>query len=145
MSENACSQQASNAERLTAPEIVRVLSGLALVRTAFSSQRSLMAWMRTSVSLYTFGFSITKFTDYLEQEEQAVAFSGSPRRLGFIFLAMGIAATALAVFEHVRRIQRMRQLGLPDTSRPYLPIVAASALFVIGLVTVVGIASNWTV
>jgi putative membrane protein len=130
-------------EQARAAEITRALSALALVRTAFSSQRSLMAWMRTSVSLYTFGFSIAKFTDYLEQRAQGVEFSGSPRLLGLILIAMGIVAIVLAVFEHSRRIRRMKQLGLPDTSRSYLPTIAALALFVIGSTTLVGIALNW--
>ncbi len=129
-------------EGTRAAEIVRALSGLALVRTAFSSQRSLMAWMRTSVSLYTFGFSITKFTDYLEQERQGVEFSGNPRLLGLILLAMGIAAMVLAVLEHTKRIWRMKQLGLPAISRPNLPTVAALALLVIGIVTLAGITLN---
>ena len=139
MSEEVQPQATSIAERARAAEIVRALSGLALVRTAFSSQRSLMAWMRTSVSLYTFGFSITKFTDYLERQKQGVEFSGNPRLLGLILLAMGIVAMVLAVLEHTKRIRRMKQLGLPAISRPYLPTVAALALFVIGIVTLVGI------
>jgi putative membrane protein len=122
---------------------MRALSALALVRTAFSSQRSLMAWMRTSVSLYTFGFSITKFTEYLERRDQSVEFSGSPRLLGLIIIAMGIVGTVLAAFEHSKRIRRMKQLGLSDASRWYLPTVAALALFVIGTVTLIGIALNW--
>lgn len=142
MSEEAQPQARPSAERVSAAEIVRALSSLALVRTAFSSQRSLMAWMRTSVSLYTFGFSITKFTDYLEQQEQGVEFSGNPRLLGLIFLAMGIAAMVLAVLDHTKRIGRMKQLGLPAISRAYLPTVAALALLVIGIVTLVGITLN---
>ena len=145
MSKEAHPQAASNAERVRAAEIVRALSALALVRTAFSSQRSLMSWMRTSVSLYTFGFSITKFTDYLEQQKQDVELSGSPRLLGLIFIAMGIVAIVLAVFEHAKRIRRMNQLGLPDVSQPHLPTIAALALFVIGIVTLVGIAFTWPV
>lgn len=56
-------------------ELTRKLSVLALVRTAYSSERVVMAWMRTSVSLYTFGFSITKFMDYDKV-------SGEPRTVG---------------------------------------------------------------
>ena len=102
-----------------------------------------MAWMRTSVSLYTFGFSISKFTEYLGQEGQGLKFSGSPRLLGLILIAMGIVAIVLAVIEHVKRIRRMKQLGLPDVSQPHRPTIAALALFVIGIVTSVGIARSW--
>ena len=132
--------EASIPKERTAAEIMSELSDLALVRTAFSSQRSLMSWMRTSVSLYTFGFSIAKFTDYLEQQEQGVELSGNPRLLGLLLIGMGILAIVPAVFEHARRIRRMKQLGLPGTSRPYLPSIAAGVLLVIGIVTLMGIA-----
>jgi len=98
-----------------------------------------MAWMRTSVSLYTFGFSITKFAEYLRQEGQEFGSSGAPPPLGHILIAMGIVAIILAVLEHSKRIRRMQQLGLPDASRWYLPTVAAFCLFVVGIVTLVGI------
>jgi inner membrane protein YidH len=132
-------------EQTRAAETIRVLSGLALVRTALSSQRSLMAWMRTSASLYTFGFSIAKFTDYLEQQGQGVESSDSTRLLGLMLIAMGIVTVVFAVFEHAMRIRRMRQLGLPEVSQSHRPTIAALALFVIGIVTLVGIALNWSV
>ncbi len=136
--------EASISKERTAAEIVGALSALALVRTAFSSQRSLMSWMRTSVSLYTFGFSIAKFTDYLEQQAEDVELAAGNRELALVLMIMGILSIVLAVFEHSRRIRRMKQLGLPDVSRPYLPIVAAAALLVIGIATLVGIVDNWS-
>jgi putative membrane protein len=115
------------------------LSVLALIRTAFSSERSLMAWIRTSASLYTFGFSISKFIDYLELQEKGIQFSGGFRRVGLVLIVMGIVALVFAMFEHLRRIQRMRQLGLPSTSRSVLPAAAASALLMTGIVALIGI------
>ena len=52
--------------------IRRSLSILALVRTAYSSERALLAWVRTSIALYTFGFAISKFLDYLSVRETGV-------------------------------------------------------------------------
>ena len=132
--------EASLSKERTAAEILSTLSALALVRTAFSSQRSLMAWMRTSISLYTFGFSIAKFADYLNLQAEGVESSGSPHLLGLLLITTGILAIVLAVFEHGWRIRRMKQLGLPGTSRPYLPSIAAGVLLVIGIVTLIGIA-----
>ena len=93
-------QEVPNAERLSAAEVVRTLSVFALVRTAFSSERALMAWMRTSVSLYSFGFTITKFMDYLERPGEGSRFSEGPRRLppdSGSFLPVGSAGAILAI------------------------------------------------
>ena len=144
MNQKAKAQEASNAERLSAAEQVRALSAFALVRTAFSSERALMAWMRTSVSLYSFGFTITKFVDYLELQGEANQFSEGPRRLGLALICMGILVLVLAAVEHVRRLAKMKQLGLPPVSRFPLPVAVAAALFVIGSVTLMGIACNWS-
>jgi putative membrane protein len=130
-------------ERAAAAEVTRALSIFALVRTAFSSERALLAWMRTSVSLYSFGFSITKFVDYLERQEEGSQYSDGPRRLGLALICMGILVLVLGAAEHFRRLVRMKQLGLPPISRFSLPVAAAVALFVIGAATLVGIASHW--
>lgn len=137
-------QEASNAERERAAEIVEALSIFALVRTAFSSERSLMAWMRTSVSLYSFGFTITKFVDYLERQGEGSQFSEGPRQLGLALICMGLLVLVLAVVEHMRRLAKMTQLGLPPISRFPLPVVAAVALFAVGVATLIGIACNWS-
>ncbi len=124
--------------------MVRTLSIYALVRTAFSSERALMAWMRTSVSLYSFGFTITKFVDYLERQGEGGHFPAGPRRLGLILICMGILVLVLAAAEHLRRLAKMKQLGLPPVSRFPLPVAATAMLFVIGTATLIGIACNWS-
>ena len=119
-------------------DILRSLSILALIRTAYSSERSLMAWIRTSVSLYTFGFSISKFIDYLKLQDSGIQLSVGLRRVGLALIAMGIVALVLAIVEHLKRIQRMEQLGLPSTSRLSLPAGAASVLLLTGIATLIG-------
>jgi putative membrane protein len=114
------------------------LSDLALVRTAYTSERSLMAWIRTSVSLYTFGFSISKFIDFLQLQEQGIQLSVEFRRMGLVLIAMGIVAVMFAMVDHLKRIQTMRRLGLPSSIRSLLPAATAIALVLTGIVTLVG-------
>lgn len=144
MNQKAATQDAPDAERLTAARIVKALSDLALVRTAFSSERSLMAWMRTSVSLYSFGFTMTKFVDFLERQGEGSQFSEGPRRLGMVLICVGILVLGLAAAEHLGRLAKMKQLGLPLNSQFSLPVAATVALFVIGTATLIGITSNWS-
>ena len=122
----------------------RSLSILALARTAYSSERALLAWVRTSIALYTFGFAISKFLDYLEIQQTGVEFPAGLRRLAFVLICMGALSLALAGVEHVKRVRRMRQLGLPRASWPSLPLGTAVALAVIGLVTLIGSVGRWS-
>ena len=129
----------TTAEKQTPPSgDVRILSVLALIRTGYSSERSLMAWIRTSVSLYTFGFSISTFIDYLESQESGTQFSAGFRRMGLALIAMGIVALVPAMVDHLKRIQRMERLGLPSAARVSLPAGAAIALLLTGIVTLIG-------
>ena len=119
------------------------MSVLALVRTEYSSERSLMSWIRTSISLYTFGFSISKFLDYLEMREAQIEFSAGLRRLGLVLICMGIVALVLAGAEHLKRIRTMRRLGLPKTTRLSLPLGAGVALVALGITTLMTILGVW--
>ncbi len=138
------SQTQPNEERDQAASIVGDLAKFALVRTAFSSERSLMAWIRTSVSLYTFGFSIATFADYLQRRSEGVRFLPNIRRVSYILICLGILSLMLAAIEHASRLRRMKELGLPNISRSSLPMVASVLLLAIGLVTLIGIVLKWS-
>ena len=127
-----------------AARIVQKLGIYALVRTALSSERSLMAWIRTSVSLYTFGFSITKFLEYLEKQQDATGSSTGLYRLGFVIIFIGILGLALAAVGHLQRLKKMKRLGLPTVSLISLPVVATTALVLIGVAVLISIGLNWS-
>ena len=108
-----------------------------------------MAWIRTSVSLFTFGFSITKFFNYLENQQKGTQFSEGPYLLGLALICLGIFSLVPAAIQHVGRLKRAKELGIPIgmpiISRFSLPIWATVALIVIGFTTFIGILLNWPV
>ena len=113
------------------------LETYALVRTAFSSERSLLSWMRTYVSLYSLGFSIMKFMSYLDQQKEEVALAEFAAWLGLALVIVGMLALTAGIVEHVLRLRRMTELGLPPDSRSVLPLAAASALLAVGIAAAV--------
>ena len=126
-------------EKTPADRITRHLELLALGGTAFISERTLMAWMRTSVSLITFGFSITKFFEYLEQQQQGAQSVDGPYQLGIALILLGTLTLVPAVVENLHRLGKMKELGLPVKSRLSIPLVATVALFGIGVVVLINI------
>jgi len=131
-------------EQAKAAELMAHLGKLALTRTGFSSERTLMSWIRTAVSLYTFGFTITKFVGYMEQKMESVPRLAGLNRLGIVLIGLGLVSLVIAVTEQVRRRRIMKELGLPLTSRVSLPVVAAGLLFAIGVLALTSIVLNWS-
>ncbi len=131
-------------EQTEAARIVRKLGIYALVRTSLSSERSLMAWIRTSTSLYAFGFSITKFLDYLGKQQEGTGPSQGLYRLGFAIICIGLLGLVLAAVGHMQRLKKMKRLGLPKVSLISLPVVATIALLLIGIAALLSIGLNWS-
>ncbi len=116
----------------------------ALVRTALSAEQTLMSWIRTSLSLFTFGFSITQFFYYLEQQKEGIQISAGPRRLGFALVCVGIVVLLMAMVEHVLRLRKIKKQGLPADAASFLPFGSAVALLLIGIASLVSIIMNWS-
>ncbi len=123
---------------------VKLRIAAAMVRTALSSEQTLMSWIRTALSLYVFGFSITQFFLYLEQQQASSPLSTGPRRLGLALILLGTLALSLAIIEHVVRLKRMAEVGLPSDSRNFLPVGSALAVLGIGIAALVVVAMKWS-
>jgi putative membrane protein len=71
-------------------------------RTLLAQERTLMAWIRTSVSLISFGFTIYKFFQYLVQEREAnlsrVRFG--PRAYALTMIGLGVLALAIGLVDY---------------------------------------------
>lgn len=109
----------------------------ALVRTAISSEQTLMSWTRTSVSLLAFGFSIAQFFQYLAKRGGDSQISTGPRRMGIALICVGMLALVLAMVEHVHCLRTLQAQGLPRISHYLLPLGSAVVLFAIGIAALV--------
>jgi putative membrane protein len=110
---------------------------LALRRTFLAHERTLMAWVRTSVSLISFGFTIYKFFQYLSQEIpfQRKTYFG-PREFAVAMIGLGVLSLAMAVidYRHTRKI-----LGLDEAKYRSLAGKLAGIVFVFGLALLIAV------
>jgi putative membrane protein len=110
---------------------------LAVDRTRLAHERTLMAWVRTSTSLISFGFTIYKFFQYLHENQQGPAHETliGPRGFALLMIGIGLTALILATVEHRRSLRALRTEygGLV----PYSIATIIGAL--IGLLGVVGL------
>jgi putative membrane protein len=104
-------------------------------RTKIASERTLMAWVRTAVSLIGFGFSIPKFFSYLAEAESLKGVPGvSPKLLGALLIALGTGGLLGGIVEHVQLVKRVAP---PGRGRDRISAAMLTSLFVglIGLLT----------
>jgi putative membrane protein len=109
--------------------VTRESPDLGYERTRLASERTLMAWVRTAVSLIGFGFSIPKVLAALEQQKalQGAHLGVSPRHLGMLLIGLGTLGLAGGVAEHV---QLMRRVGPSARPRDTLSVAFITAVIV---------------
>jgi putative membrane protein len=105
---------------------------LALDRTRLAAERTLMAWVRTALSMISFGFTIYKFLQVVqEQSTLPVLRPQAPRNLGLTLIGIGTFAVIIACIQHWKYIKKLR----PD--QPYKPwdltFIVASLIAFLGL------------
>ena len=93
-----------------------------------------MAWVRTSTSLISFGFTIYKFFQYL-QEQNRVSPDRlfGPRQYALLMISVGIVALVFATVQHRRDLKSLRAL------HPEVPYSLVTLLA--GLMSLLGIAA----
>jgi putative membrane protein len=85
-----------------------VATDLSLDRTVLAHERTLMAWVRTSASLISFGFSIYKFFQYLAQSQGVTPYRlFGPQEFAAGMISLGMVTLVLATVQHRRDIKTL--------------------------------------
>ena len=101
-----------------------------------------MAWVRTAVSLISFGFTIVQFFQRLPKMEGAgdrLPSPGAPRVLGLALIGAGVVCLAIAAWQYRRQVaylwspQFAAIAGLTENPHRTPALLAACVLMLIGL------------
>lgn len=114
---------------------------LALQRSFLATERTLMAWIRTSISMIGFGFTLAELFRSLARSD--VLIRGPAGRVwtaegvGMVLISLGTFALLVAVFDHRREMKQLHSAGLPE--RFSLTMAVASVLAILGVMALVSV------
>ena len=129
----ASSEQSQEARR------TRPRRDLGAMRTMMAADRTLMAWIRTALSLLSFGFAIYKIMQEVEKSGKALS-DQTPRNIGLVFGITGTTAMIMGTMEYWQTLHELRR----DTHFWYFrPALIMSLLMsVAGFVLIFGILTH---
>lgn len=119
----------------TAPQL-DTSTRLAYERTYLAHERTQMAWVRTALALISFGFTIAKFFEFLQEKQGEKAPLLGAHTVGILMIVMGLVALVLADLQHRKAVKAMRE-RCPDLPRS-LAGITAGLLALLGILALLG-------
>jgi putative membrane protein len=122
---------------------VNVSNELARERSRQAADRTLMAWVRTALSLIGFGFGVSQFRDILVRAELVARRPPDHVSLtmyfGLAFIAVGVLGLLAATVQHWRILDHIKRDEFHYTGFRPLVFIMAIALITIGVFAFIAI------
>jgi putative membrane protein len=116
---------------------VNVSNELARERSRQAADRTLMAWVRTALSLIGFGFGVAQFRDILVRTElvarRSPEYPSTALYFGLAFISLGVLGLLAATIQHWRILQHIKQDEFHYSGFRPLVFIMATALITIGV------------
>ena len=110
-------------------------------RVYFAAERTLLAWLRTGITIMAFGFVVARFGLFLRllhaQSDRVAPGTGVSPYLGAMLVVLGIVATSAGTHRYQAFCRRLGRSELPSPYAEVLPLVLGWALAILGAVLVV--------
>jgi putative membrane protein len=117
------------------PTARNVANELAKERNREAAERTLMAWIRTALSLIGFGFGIGKLAAYMDAAGLHTRFDVPHSSLifGASFIVVGILGLLAAIVQHTHILKRLSRPDFAYNAMRPIAMTVAVLLMLIGL------------
>ena len=107
-------------------------------RIFFAAERTLLAWLRSGLTIIGVGFVVARFGLLLEllsaQHEPVAAQSRPSAILGVLFVTVGAIAILLATLQHQRFVSTLPEADLPQSYSRALALILCAVVGVLGII-----------
>jgi putative membrane protein len=123
------------------PTAHNIANELAKERNREAAERTLMAWIRTALSLIGFGFGIGKLAAYMDAAGLHTRFDVPHSSLifGASFIVVGILGLLAAIVQHARILKRLSRPDFAYNAMRPIAMTVAALLMLIGLFGLIAI------
>ena len=109
-------------------------------RVFFSAERTLMAWIRTGITIMAIGLVVSRFGLFLRLVVARDAGPGEPppvhpdlsALLGVTFVVVGSIAILVAVYQHSRFVRTLKPIDLPPAYSGNVSIAITLLIAILG-------------
>ena len=115
-------------------------------RIFFAAERTLLAWLRTGLTVMALGFVVARFGLFLHLlAAQSPVTSGhrdlgASAWLGVVFVVVGAAAILAATLQHRRYVRSLPRNDLPDSYNGGFALLLSAIVGILGLLLAVYLA-----
>jgi putative membrane protein len=109
-------------------------------RVFFAAERTLLAWLRTGITIIALGFVVSRFGLFVQllatqlQGHAAAVHSSLPSVLGTAFVIAGTSTILVAALQHRRFVATLPRADLPRGYSPTFAILLSLLIGVLGIV-----------
>jgi putative membrane protein len=123
------------------PSPRNIANELAKERNREAAERTLMAWIRTALSLIGFGFGIGKLAAYMDAAglHTRLDVPHSSLIFGASFIVVGILGLLAAIVQHARILKRLSRPDFAYNAMRPIAMTVAALLMLIGLFGLIAI------
>ena len=130
----------TNNEKPSVKETAKDQINLGAINTAMAADRTLMAWIRTSLSMFTFSFALYKILQQFQTTGKALGNENTPRNVGLFLAVAGTMAMVMGTIEYCLTLQQLRALQRFRFARA--PFIMALLMCVAGVFLCISIMTN---